>query len=85
MQNYKIDILTYNNNNSVKSDCGDITFWCTGVADVTINGGLLLQSGSSITFNANAGEIDRTIYNFSFDPAQPQTNYNLLVIRKVFI
>jgi hypothetical protein len=85
MQNYKNDILTYNNNNSVDSNCADITFWNTGQADITINGGLLLVGGSSITFNANAGEMDKTIYNFSFDPAVAKNLYNLIVIRKVYI
>lgn len=85
IQNYKIDILTYNQNNQVKSDCGDITFQNNGSVPVTINGGLVLPAGAILTLSANAGEIDRTIYTFFFPAGSSVTNCNLIVLRKVFI
>jgi archaellum component FlaF (FlaF/FlaG flagellin family) len=82
MQNYKIDILTFVNNNSVRSDCADITFYNQGQEDITINGGVVLVSGSSISFNANESEIDRTIYYFNFtDTGLPK---QLVVFRKIY-
>lgn len=80
MRKYKIDILNYTANGSVKSDCADITFFNNGLAPVTINAGLILFAGQSISFTANANEIDTTIYNFSFGVG----SYNLIVFRKIY-
>lgn len=83
MINYKIDILSYVANNSVKSDCADITFYNTGSSPVTINNGIVLSQNQSLTINANENETDRTIYNFAFDDTiSPK---NLTVFRKVYI
>lgn len=82
MQKYKIDILTYVDNNSVKSDCADITFYNQGQEDVTINNGVILLSGSSISFNANENEIDKTIYNFVF--GNTGAVKQLVVFRKIY-
>lgn len=81
MRKYKIDILNYTTNGGVKSDCADITFFNNGLAPVTINAGLILFAGQSISFTANAGEIDTTIYNFSFGVG---ASNNLIVFRKIY-
>ena len=83
MQEYKYDFLNYQANNSVKSDCGDITFFNNGLNQVTINGALKLGFGS-ITLPCNAGEIDRTIYSFIFDEVVAGGN-SIVVIRKIYV
>lgn len=80
--NYKIDVLNYVANGSVKSDCSDITFVNSGTTTVTLNNALPLTAGQSISFNANNNELDRTIYNFFFSGAG---NNSLTVFRKVYI
>lgn len=82
MINYKIDVLNYTQNNSVKSDCADITFYNTGTAVITLNSALKLLAGQSITFQANNNEIDRTIYNFSFAAAG---NPSITIFRKIYV
>jgi hypothetical protein len=86
MQNYKIDVLTYHENNSVRSDCADIAFQNNGTVDVTINQSFTLTAnGGVLSLSANEGEIDRTIYTFSFPAGSPIGNCNLIVIRKIYI
>jgi len=83
MQQYKNDILTYVQNNSVRSDCADITFYNSGQDNVIINSAVVIFPNGSFTLNANAGEIDRTIYNFKFlDVANLK---QLTVIRKIYV
>jgi len=82
-QSYKIDTLTIVQNQDIRSDCADITFLNLGGSVVTINSALQLQQGSSITFSANANEIDRTIYTVSF--SQASQFRKLIVFRKVYI
>jgi hypothetical protein len=83
MQEYRNDILTYTANNSVRSDCADITFYNSGTDIVIINSAIVLFSNGSFTLNANAGEIDRTIYNFKFQDLED--NKQLTVIRKTYV
>jgi hypothetical protein len=83
MQEYRNDILTYTSNNSVRSDCADITFYNSGLDTVIINSAVVIFANGSFTLNANAGEIDRTIYNFRFENAN--TNQQLTVIRKTYV
>lgn len=86
MQNYKIDILTYHENNSVRSDCADIAFQNNGNVDVTINNSFVIPAnGGVLSLGANENEIDRTIYNFSFPAGSPIGDCNLIVVRKVYI
>ena len=81
MQSYKIDILNYRENGSVKSNCSDITFANTGNTTLTINGALTLAPGQSISFNANYNEIDQTIYYYSF----PANVGSVTIFRKIYI
>ena len=86
MQNYKIDILSYSTNNSVKSDCADICFQNNGTVDVVLNGSYtILANGGVLSLSANNDEIDRTIYTFAFPPTATVTQCALIVIRKVYI
>ncbi len=86
MQSYKIDVLTYNANGAVKSDCSDIAFQNNGNVAVTINSGYsLAANGGVLSFSANEGEIDRTIYTFSFPAGSPIGDCNLIVLRKIYI
>ena len=86
MQNYKIDILTYNINGNVKSDCSDIAFQNNGTVNVTINNGYTLPAnGGVLSFSANNDEIDRTIYTFSFPAGSAINACNLTIIRKIYI
>ena len=82
MVNYKVDCLNYTANGQVRSDCADIIFINTGTSQVNINAALTLAPGQSFTFSANAGEIDRTIYTYSFFGAG---NNSITVFRKVYI
>ena len=81
MQNYKIDILNYKENGSVRSDCSDITFYNSGNSFLTINGALPLAPGQSISFNGNYNEIDRTIYYYSF----VGNSGSVTIFRKIYI
>ena len=81
MQNYKIDTLNYTAAQSVRSDCADITFYCTGNANAVINSAVTLTPGQSISFSANAGEIDRTIYNFTFGAGNRPA---IVIFRKIY-
>jgi len=83
MQEFSNDILTYTSNNSVRSDCADITFYNSGYDTVTINSAVILFPNGSLTLNANVGEIDRTIYNFKF--LGENKNQQLTVIRKMYV
>ena len=75
-QQYKIDILTLTaQNSSVRSDCGDISFYNYGTNKVQINDAITLLPNQSISFSANYNEIDRFGNNIS----------RLIVIRKIFI
>ena len=86
MQNYKIDILSYHVNGSVKSDCSDIAFQNNGTVDITINSAFTLPAnGGVLSFTANNNEIDRTIYTFSFPAGSTITDCNLIVLRKIYI
>lgn len=80
--NYKTDFLTITQNQDVRSDCADITFFNQGAATVILNNTLSIPALSSISFTANAGEIDRTIYNVRF---QGSGIANLIVFRKIYI
>lgn len=80
---YKIDVLTYYDNNQVRSDCGDITFYNNGSDPVTINSGVTLNPGQTFVLSANENEIDRTIYYFIF--ANTVANKKLTVLRKIYI
>lgn len=84
MQKYKNDFLNYYADTAVKSNCADITFINQGSTNVTINSALLLRPGNSITFSANAGELDLTIYNAAFTASPGLVNV-LVVIRKIYI
>jgi hypothetical protein len=82
MQAYKIDVLNYTKGQSVRSDCADITFYNTGQSNVVINSAVTLTPGQSISFAANANEIDRTLYNFNFtNTVQP----SIAIFRKIYI
>jgi len=81
---YKIDFLLFTDNNSVKSNCGDITFYNQGGTTVLINGTVRLTPFNSLTLSANYGELDTTIYYFSFVP-NPGFDNNLIVYRKIYV
>ena len=83
MQEYKNDILTYVENNSVRSDCADITFYNSGQDNIIINSAVFLFPNGSFTLSANNGEIDRTIYNFKFEGIYAKRQ--LTVIRKIYV
>lgn len=66
------------------SNCGDVTFLNNGVAPVTINGVMLLQSNQSFTFGANVGETNKTQFRFVFTK-DPPLQQSLLVVKKYYI
>ena len=82
MIKYYVDVLNYNSNNAVKSECADITFFNAGTSNVLVNSALPIFPGSSISFTANENEVDMTIYNFIFTSAGFN---NLIVCRKIYI
>jgi hypothetical protein len=83
MQQYKVDVLNLiEQAGSVRSDCGDITFYNAGTSIVVINSALRLTPGNSITITANKDEIDRTIYTYFFDGAGSR---QFVVFRKIYI
>lgn len=83
-QQYKQDILTLVQDNSVTSNCGDITFYNFGTSKVVLNNAITLINNQSITFSGNYNEIDRTIYQFKFIPFGTNIN-RLIVIRKIYL
>jgi hypothetical protein len=83
MRKYKIDMLQYSQSGSCNSMCGDITFFNTGGASVTLNNAITLFGGQSITFSANRDELDTTNYFFIFEITPKPTQ--LTVFRKIFV
>ena len=81
MTTYYVDVLNFNANNSVFSNCADITFFNAGTSNVLLNKALPIFPGGSITFSANNDELDKTIYNFAFTTAGFN---NFIVIRKIY-
>ena len=77
-------IALYQQSGLTESNCGDITFINTGTQPVTINAALRLLSNQSFTFAAQVGEINKTVFRFTFDPDPSYTN-SLTVIKKYFI
>ena len=84
MQQFKIDFLTYSDDNSVRSDCADIAFFNNGATTIILNNTLRIAPGSSLSLEANAGEIDRTIYNFYFVTSGTLSK-RLIVFRKIYV
>lgn len=84
IQQYKFDILTYYTNDSVRSDCADITFYNQGATAVILNNSIRIPAGASLSLSANFNEIDRTIYTFYFI-ASGTASQKLVVFRKVYI
>ena len=81
MITYYVDVLNYNANNSVTSNCADITFFNAGTSNVLVNKALPIFPGGSVTFQANKDELDTTRYDFSFTSAGFN---NLIVMRKIY-
>jgi len=77
-------ISVYQQSGLTESNCGDITFLNSGLDPVTINGGLRLLSNQSFTFAAQVGEINKTVFRFTFENVKLDTN-QLTVIKKYFI
>ena len=80
MRRFNEHIATINDNQQVKSDCGDFTIINTGTSGVIVNG-ISLAAGDQYISYSNEGETNYTIYNVQFDNAG--TN-QITVIRKVF-
>lgn len=76
-------IENYQDDQYTDSNCGDITFVNTGIAPVTVNGGLRLLSNQSFTFGSNVGEINRTQFKFIFDK-DPVATKSLMVVKKYY-
>lgn len=84
LQKYKIDILNYTTDGSVKSDCADITFLNQGSTNIVINNSIIITPGNSLNLSANFNEIDITIYQFYFIPNLNRPN-KLIVFRKIYV
>lgn len=76
-------MLQYSQSGSCNSMCGDITFFNTGGASVTLNNAITLFGGQSITFSGNQDELDTTNYFFNFEVSAKPTQ--LTVFRKIFV
>ena len=79
---YYNDISVYQIGQYVQSDCSDITFLNSGTSNVIVNQAIILLPNQTISFNANAGEIDVTKYSISFTGAG---NNSCTVIRKLYV
>lgn len=84
MVSFNSVIALYQLSGLTESNCGDITFINTGTQPVTINAALRLLSNQSFTFAAQVGEINKTVFRFTFDPDKSYTN-SLTVIKKYYI
>lgn len=80
MRQFNEHIATINDNQQVKSDCGDFTIINTGTSGVIVNG-ISLAAGDQYLSRANEGETNYTIYSVQFDNAGVN---QITVIRKVF-
>jgi len=84
MIEYTNSLLRFTSDNSVMSDCNDITFYNSGLRNVLING-IKLTPHNSLNFNANEGEKNQTKFFFKFTQYTfPQLNL-LTVIRKQYV
>ena len=85
-QEYKIDVLNFSSNGSVKSDCADITFYNQGTSNITLNNSVVIFPGSSLSLTANYNELDKTQYFFNFNYTGSGTRIDtLIVLRKIYI
>ena len=84
MASFNSVIALYQVSGLTESNCGDITFINTGTQPVTINAALRLLSNQSFTFAANIGELNKTVFRFTFENVKLDTN-QLTVIKKYFI
>lgn len=80
MPKFYENIATINDNQQIKSDCGDFTILNNGTSNVLVNG-ISLASGDQYLSKANEGETNTTIYNVAFDNSGVNS---IIVIRKIF-
>ena len=74
-------ISTFTTDQPLKSDCGDFTVLNTGTSNAYING-VLIAPGNQYVSYANELEVNRTVYNLSFD----NSGTNIVqVIKKIFL
>lgn len=85
MQNYKIDILTYQQDGSVRSDCADIAFQNLGAVPIVLNNAFKIPVNGFLSFTANNYEVDNTIYTFYFEGSTGVQQNSLVVVRKIYI
>jgi hypothetical protein len=76
---YKIEVMSYNSNYNIVSNCNAITFYNNGTVDCKIST-IPLPAGQSLSIEGNNDEIDTTTYLLDFGTS---LTGNVFVIRKV--
>jgi hypothetical protein len=78
---YYNDMVLYTENDSVVSNCAEISFYNIGGNTMLING-VPFSPFAGIAFDGKANEMDTTKYRLSFSGAGMS---NAFVIRKVYV
>ena len=74
------NISLINEQQQIKSDCGDFTIINTGTSNAILNG-VTIVPGAQYVSKANEGELNVTIYSLGFD--NTGTN-QVTLIRKIY-
>lgn len=74
------NISLINEQQQIKSDCGDFTIINTGTSNAILNG-VTIVPGAQYLCRANEGELNCTIYSLGFD--NTGTN-QIILIRKIY-
>ena len=80
MNQYRIELAQYTENQRVTSSCNAITFINNGVTTILVNN-FPVVAGASLDISGNAGEIDVTEYQLNFLGVIG----NMWVIKKMFL
>lgn len=80
MKKFTENIALINEQQQIKSDCGDFTIINTGTSNAILNG-ITILPGSQYICYANEGELNTTIYSLGFNNMGIN---QVAVIRKIF-
>ena len=79
---FDVNMITYDLNGYVTTNCNSITFINYGTNTVTIEGGVILQQNQSISIDGNQGEIIEKSFLVTFTGSGYN---NLVTIKKNYI
>jgi hypothetical protein len=80
---YDINMITYDRNGFVTTNCNSISFINYGTSNVTIDNNVVLTQGQQLNIDGNAGEIINRQFLVNFSGTG--TVNNLVTVKKNYI